>query len=203
MIGETARDFDRILVVVLQNHLPDLLGSVGTFLASLVLVAIMAAAMSTADSNLHAMSALLTHDVYDQYIRPQASQRERTWVGRIVIALATGVALVLVIMSRNSPSNPLGMIVILGLLAIAFATQLLPMTCDMLFFKKGTRLGAICGALTGLVIVFTLSPFWPLVAGEALGDLLGAMKRTFDIGAWGVAGNTLIFTLVSLWERRT
>lgn len=203
MVGETARDFDRILVVVLQNHLPELLGTFGAVLAALVLVAIMAAAMSTADSNLHAMSALLTHDVYDQYIRPQASQRERTWVGRGVIALATVLALILVIVSRYSPANPLGMIVILGLLAIAFATQLLPITVDMLFIKKGTRLGAIAGTVTGLVIVFALSPFWSMVAGDALGGILGAMKRMFDVGAWGVLGNALVFVVVSLVGRRT
>ncbi|MBT5831655.1 MAG: sodium:solute symporter family protein, partial [Candidatus Latescibacteria bacterium] len=203
MVGETARDFDRVLVVVLQNHLPELLGSFGAVLAALVLVAIMAAAMSTADSNLHAMSALLTHDVYDQYIRPQASQRERTWVGRGVIAFATVVALALVILSRYSPANPLGMIVILGLLAIAFATQLLPITIDMLFIKKGTRWGAICGAITGLIVVFTLSPFWSIIAGDTFGGILGEMKRMFDIGAWGVLGNTLVFALVSVFGRRT
>ncbi|MGA1196389.1 MAG: sodium:solute symporter family protein [Candidatus Latescibacterota bacterium] len=201
MVGESTRDFDRILVVMLQNHLPELLGSFGAVLAALILVAIMAAAMSTADSNLHAMSALLTHDVYDQYIRPQASQSERTWVGRGVIAVATVVALILVIASRHSPTNPLGMIVILGLLAIAFATQLLPLTIDMLFIKKGSRLGAIGGVITGLVIVFVLSPFWPMVAGSTLGDVVGAMKRMFDVGAWGVLGNALIFVLMSIWTR--
>ena len=203
MVGETARDFDRILVVVLQNHLPELLGAFGAVLAALILVAIMAAAMSTADSNLHAMSALLTHDVYDQYIRPQASQRERTWVGRGVIALATILALILVLVSRHSPSNPLGMIVILGLLAIAFATQLLPLTIDMLFVKKGTRTGAIGGVIMGLVIVFALSPFWPMVAGDTLGNLLGTMKQMFDVGAWGVLGNTLVLVVISIWQRRT
>lgn len=203
MVGETARDFDRILVVVLQNHLPNLLGSLGAVLAALVLVAIMAAAMSTADSNLHAMSALLTHDVYDQYIRPQASQKERTWVGRGVIALATIVALILVLVNRHIPSNPLGMIVILGLLAIAFATQLLPITIDMLFVKKGTRLGAVCGVITGLLIVFVLSPFWPMIAGNTLGDIVAGMKRTFDVGAWGILGNILVFVFVSIIERRT
>ena len=163
----------------------------------------MAAAMSTADSNLHAMSALLTHDVYDQYIRPHASQRERTWVGRGVIAVATVLALVLVIVSRHSPTNPLGMIVILGLLAIAFATQLLPLTIDMLFIQKGSRLGAIWGVVAGLVIVFVLSPFWPMLAGNTLGDVVSVMKRMFDVGAWGVLGNALIFVLVSLWKQRT
>jgi solute:Na+ symporter, SSS family len=202
-VGNTARDFDRILVVVLQNHLPQLLGPPGIVLAALVLVAIMAAAMSTADSNLHALSALLTHDVYDQYIRPQASERERTWVGRGVIAIATVVALLLVLISRNSPGNPLGMIVILGLLAIAFATQLLPMTIDILFVGRGTRTGAICGTVTGLLIVLILSPFWPIFAGDLLGDLLRAMKKVIDVGAWGIFGNAIVFCAVSLFERRT
>ncbi|MCZ6636199.1 MAG: sodium:solute symporter family protein [bacterium] len=88
-VGNAANAFDQILVVVLKNHLPELLGPVGAILTSLVLVAIMAAAMSTADSNLHAMSALLTRDVYGRFIRPQASQQERTWIGRGIIGLLT------------------------------------------------------------------------------------------------------------------
>ena len=40
--------------------------------------------MSTADSNLHALSAVTTRDVYHQ-VRPESSDRERTWFGRIVI----------------------------------------------------------------------------------------------------------------------
>ena len=85
-VGTTPGEFDQILVVVLKNHLPELMGPSGVILATLILVAIMAAAMSTADSNLHALSALITHDVYDQFVRPQASQQERTWVGRALIA---------------------------------------------------------------------------------------------------------------------
>ena len=196
-VGTAANQFDQILVVVLNNHLPELMGPVGAFLASLILVAIMAAAMSTADSNLHAMSALLTHDVYDQFIRPKASQQERTWVGRGLIAITTTVALEMVLIANRSESNPLGMIVILGLLAIAFSTQLLPVAIDILFLKRGTRGGAIAGITTGLGFVFILSPFFPMLAGDALGDLIASMKRTIDVGAWGLAANTAVFTLVS------
>ena len=80
-VGRTAGEFDKILVVVIKNHLPELLGSFGAILAALVLVAIMAAAMSTANSNLHALSALITQDIYQPFVCRQASQRERTWVG--------------------------------------------------------------------------------------------------------------------------
>ena len=196
-VGQTAGEFDQILVVVLKNHLPELLGSFGAVLAALILVAIMAAAMSTADSNLHALSALITHDVYNQFVRPHASQREKTWVGRLLIALVTGLLLFLVILGRQSEHNPLGMIVVLGLLAIAFSTQLLPLTVDMLYLKKGTRQGAIAGLVTGLATIFLLSPFFPMLAGNALEDMLASMKSMIDTGAWGLCANVLVFAVVS------
>lgn len=202
-VGLTPNSFDQILVVVLKNHLPELLGSLGAVLAALILVAIMAAAMSTADSNLHALSALLTHDVYDQFLRPHASQRERTWVGRAIIALATLLALVLVLASRHSESNPLSMIVVLGLLAIAFSTQLLPMTVDMLYLQWGTRQGAIAGVAVGLVVIFILSPFFPIVFGQNGQGLIALMKRSIDIGAWGLFFNAATFMVVSAHTRGT
>ncbi|MEE3259116.1 MAG: sodium:solute symporter family protein [Candidatus Latescibacterota bacterium] len=200
-VGQTAGEFDQILVVVLKNHLPDLLGSFGAVLAALVLVAIMAAAMSTADSNLHALSALITHDIYDQFIRPQSSQREKIWVGRLIIALVTGLALFLVILGRQSEHNPLGMIVVLGLLAIAFSTQLLPLTVDMLYLHRGTRQGAIAGLCVGVATIFLLSPFFSMLAGDALKNVLGSMKSMIDTGAWGLCFNVLTFAIVSHFTR--
>ncbi len=200
-VGQTAGEFDQILVVVLKNHLPELLGSLGAVLAALILVAIMAAAMSTADSNLHALSALLTHDIYDQFIRPQASQREKNWVGRLIITAVTCLALFLVILARRSESNPLGMIVVLGLLAIAFSTQLLPLTVDMLYLRRGTRQGAIAGLCVGVTTIFFLSPFFPMLAGEALKDVIGSMKTMIDTGAWGMCFNVLTFAVVSYFTR--
>ncbi|MED6314902.1 MAG: hypothetical protein VX704_07695, partial [Verrucomicrobiota bacterium] len=51
-IGTGPRDFDQIMVIVLKRHLPELLGPAGLLLGTLIIIAIMAAAMSTADSNL-------------------------------------------------------------------------------------------------------------------------------------------------------
>ena len=200
-VGLTPSSFDQILVVVLKNHLPELFGTLGAVLAALILVAIMAAAMSTADSNLHALSALLTHDVYDQFVRPQACQRERTWVGRAIIALATLLALALVLISRHSESNPLSMIVVLGLLAIAFSTQLLPMTIDMLYLQWGTRQGAIAGIAVGLSVIFILSPFFSMIFGQSGQGLIALMKRSIDMGAWALFFNTATFVIVSMWTQ--
>ena len=100
-VGTRTGEFDQIMMVVLKEHLPVLLGPLGPLMVALLLVAIAAASMSTADSNLHALSAVLTHDVWDRFVRPNASEYERKWVGRGIIAGATVLALVLVIVSRH------------------------------------------------------------------------------------------------------
>ena len=202
-VGESPRDFDQILVVVIKNKLPELLGSPGAVLATLIFVAILAAAMSTSDSNLHATSALLTRDVYDRFVRPGASQHERTWVGRLVIAGCTVAALAIVLISRHSARfDPVGMIISMGLLAIAFASQLIPVTLDILFIRRGSRAGAVAGTTTGLLIVLIFSPVLPPVGGDAITDLLAHLRRMVDFGTWGLLGNALVFVAVSLFTRR-
>ena len=196
-----AGQFDQILVVVLKNHLPALLGSFGLVLAALIMVAIMAAAMSTADSNLHALSAILTRDIYDRFINPASSQRTRTWVGRSIIALATILSLIIVVISRTSATiNLVGMIAQLGLLAIAFSSQLLPVAFDMLYIKRGTSQGAVAGLTAGVLVVVLQSPLLPILSGEASGvaQFMGTLRSILDIGAWGLMANVAAFAGVSL-----
>ena len=199
-VGSTSRDFDRILVVILEGHMPELLGSLGSFVSALIIVAIMAASMSTADSNLHALSAVVTRDVYDHILRPQASARERTWFGRAVIAVITFIALGLILWGRTSTHfSPIGLIAQMGLLAIAFSVQLLPLTLDMLFVQRGTRAGAIAGLIVGIGFVFLGTPFASLIAGDdsALITTMGSLRRAVDLGAVGFAGNLVVFAAVS------
>ncbi len=201
-VGTLPGQFDQILVVMLKNHLPQLLGVFGSILAAVIMVSIMAAAMSTADSNLHALSALVTRDIYDRFVNPGASEARRTWVGRAIIFFATTLALVIVIVSRTSETiNLVGMIAQLGLLAIAFSSQLLPMAMDMFFVKKGTRQGAVAGIATGLGIVFLLSPLLPAIIGDSGGvaGTLGRLRTIVDIGAWGLLGNVVVFAGLSMF----
>ena len=169
-----------------------------------MIVAIMAAAMSTADSNLHALSALATRDLYDRFLRPRASERERIWVGRFVILAATAFSLLLVLVGHQSGSSLTGfmqMIVGLALFAVAFSVQLLPMTLDVLFIRRGKALGACAGLAVGLVVAFLFtSLFPPLVSwtGTALQPVLSAVQSAQQIlpvhaSAWGLLANVLVF----------
>ena len=107
----------------------------------------------------------------------------------------------MVIISRTNDSVDLvGMIAQLGLLAIAFSSQLLPMTFDMLYIKKGTKEGALAGLAVGLAIVFLMSPmFGALSSAEgSLVNLFANLRTIVDLGAWGLAGNVLIFVSISV-----
>ena len=203
--------FDQILVVVVKQTLPLLLGqTAGWILASLIMVAIMAASMSTADSNLHALSAVATRDIYDRFIRPTAGERERVWVGRIVILAATVLSLFIVLTGRSPESSLAGfmqMIVGLTLFAVAFSVQLLPLTIDVLYVRRGTAWGAVAGLVVGLVVAFCFTSLFPplvgLVGHPLLGQILDTVqtcKQALPIHAtaWGLIPNTLVFVVVSL-----
>ena len=202
--------FDAILVTVLRKQLPAKLGSFGALFASLIFVAIMAASMSTADSNLHAMSAVLTRDIYDQFLDKQATENRRVWVGRIVIVLATALALAAVIYGRDPAVTAkydfMKMIAKMGLMAIAFSSQMLPIAIDILFLRKGTGKGAAAGLAVGLLATFLMGPLFGILADatqiSALQDLVktfGGLKFANMHGSvWGLFLNVPVFVLVSL-----
>jgi len=208
---------DRILIVVLRGQLPIMLGAtLGTATASLVIVAIMAASMSTADSNLHALSALTVRDLYDRFIRPSSTQSERLWVGRAVIVLTTLLALVMVLRSYTSESaasstfDVMRMIALLGLVAIGFSCQLLPLTIDMLFLRRGTAAGAAWGLAAGLLGAFFFSgmfdPLATALEGSAVAPLVSIIQQLkglvpMDSTAWGLLWSVPVFVVVSYVTR--
>jgi SSS family solute:Na+ symporter len=199
---EVVGNHDQALVAVLRDYGPQLFGAAGPVVVSLILMAVLAASMSTADSNLHALSAVVTRDVYDRFLRPKASEKERAWIGRGVIIAAALLALCLVHIGERDPDfAPLKMIIEMLYVAMAFSCQVLPVTIDMLFVRKGTKIGAICGLTAGLATVLCFTPAPSLLLGhhlpETFTDLTGLLKRLFDLGFIGFVVNAIVFAAVS------
>lgn len=203
--------YDQILVVMLDELLPELVGTAaGATLSSLLVVAIMAAAMSTADSNLHALSALFTRDIYSRLLRPRSTERERVWVGQIVIMIATAVSLAFVLIGSRPDSSLAGfmqMIVGLALFAVAFSVQLLPMTVDVLFIRRGTGPAATMGLVCGLVVAFCFTSLFPPLFGDSASSLMQLITSAKSIlpvhaSAWGLAANVAAFVSISSLQRR-
>lgn len=92
LVGKEA---DKIFPMMLGEYT-----SVG--IASLVMVGALAAFMSTLDSQLLALSSMITRDIYTVYIRPQASLAEQTFVGKILIVI---LAIIGLILAANQPAT--------------------------------------------------------------------------------------------------
>jgi Na+/proline symporter len=198
----------------MKYQLPNLLGNeIGLLLASLLIVAIMASSMSTADSNLHALGALVTRDVYDRFLRPQSTEKERLWVGRFVILAASVLSLLVVLSGSRQDSSLIGfmeMMVGLGLFGVAFSVQLLPITIDVLFVRKGTSVAACAGLAIGVVFAFMFtSLFAPLVEWvgfpplRSFASFIGWVKSALPVHAsvWGLVPNTIVLVLISTFTK--
>ncbi|MBR6209058.1 MAG: sodium/proline symporter [Oscillospiraceae bacterium] len=123
-------------------------GPVLGLISGLLLSAILAGAMSTADSQLLAASSAFASDVYKPVFRQnKTSEKEMLWAGRLVV-LAIAVAAVLIAANPNS-----GTIMSLvenawGLFGASFA----PVILLSLHWKKMTFSGAAAGIVAGAVV---------------------------------------------------
>ncbi len=119
------------------------------FIAGLLLAAIIAASMSTADSQLLVASSSFTSDIYKPIIRKQASDKEVMWVGRIVVVIVSVVAFFI---ASNNGSGAQAIMTMVdnawGLFGAAFG----PVVILSLFWKRFTYKGAVAGILAGAIV---------------------------------------------------
>ena len=121
------------------------------FIAGILLSAIIAASMSTADSQLLVASSSFTSDIYKPIIRRnKATDKELLWVGRIVVLVVTVVAL-LISLSGLKGTNPWASNIMAmvenawGLFGAAFG----PVVILSLFWKRFNYAGAVAGIVAG------------------------------------------------------
>ena len=116
-------------------------------IAGFTLAAILAAIMSTISSQLLVTSSSLTEDVYKNYFRRDASDRELVTVGRLSVATVSIVAGVLAL---NPESSILGLV---GNAWAGFGAAFGPVILFSLLWKRTTRSGALAGMVVGAVTV--------------------------------------------------
>jgi len=130
------------------------------FIAGILLSAIVAAAMSTADSQLLVASASITNDIYKPLTKKQTSDKSVLWVGRAVVIIVAVVAFFIAI-------NPDGG-TIMSLVANAwagFGSAFGPVILLSLYWKRFTYKGAVAGVVCGSGTV----ALWVRFLSEATG----------------------------------
>jgi SSS family solute:Na+ symporter len=156
---------DTILPLLLVEYAPG-------WLMAVVMCCGAAACLSTANSDVHAVSALLTLNIYKPYINTKATEKHTVFFAKISIIVYSAAAYLSLIFA-NSPAS----IVLTGLTALSGMAQLAVPVLGALLWKKSNSTGAICGLLAG-VLFTVLFAFWkpfamPLPAG-LIGLILNA-----------------------------
>jgi cation/acetate symporter len=181
---------DRDIIVLSTPEVAQL----APFVIALVAAGGLAAALSTADGLLIAMSSSVSHDIYYRILRPTATQAQRLLVSRIVIVVAAVIAAYLGI-------RPPGFVA--EVVAFAFglaAASLFPVILLGIFDKRMNREGAITGILTGLIftmVMIVLQRSNLVLGTEAplVGNFLGINAQ--GIGVVGMVLNFIVAFAVS------
>ena len=147
------KDGNTLVFINMVRNVFDWIGSgtglvtVCVFSAGILLSAILAAAMSTADSQLLASASAFASDLYKPLLRKDASDKEMLWAGRIIVAVIAVVAYVI----AGSPTCS-GLMGLVSCAWGAFGAAFGPVVLLALFWKRLTYLGALAGIIAGFAV---------------------------------------------------
>ena len=155
-IGDGLAKSDLIFIEMVRKVF-DWIGSptglmvIAVFCAGVLLSAILAAAMSTADSQLLASASAFASDLYKPLFRKNASDKEMLWAGRIVVFVIAAVAFFI----ASSPSCK-GLMALVSCAWGAFGAAFGPVILLSLFWRRMTY----GGALAGIIVGFAVDALW-------------------------------------------
>ncbi len=161
-----------------------------SFIAGLLLAAIIAASMSTADSQLLVAASSFASDLYKPIVRKNASNKEMMWVSRIIVVIISVVAY-FIASSKGKAAQAIMDLVsnAWGIFGAAFG----PAVILSLFWKRFTYKGAVAGILIGAIV--DIAWLWlPVSNGLALTAITGVYEIIpgFILGAIAAIVATLI-----------
>ena len=136
------------------------------FIAGLFLCAILAAIMSTADSQLLVTASAVAEDLYKGIFKKKATEKEVLNLSRFVVII---VAVVAFIIAWNPESS------VMELVSDAwagFGAAFGPLVLLSLFWRRTNFKGAVTGIIVGAVTVI-LWDYIPLIAGQTIGNVTG------------------------------
>jgi SSS family solute:Na+ symporter len=160
---------DTIFPVLLVKYAP-------AWLAAFLFCCGAAAALSTANAQIHAISAVYSIDIHKKYIHRDISDRSLVRVGRwAIIIFSVGAYIVLI----QTPD----LIVQSGLIALSGTAQVFVPVIGALFWNKSNANAAIAGVITGISILIVSTYILHFTASYG--------------GTFGLLVNALVFIILS------
>ncbi|MEA3416382.1 MAG: sodium:solute symporter family protein [Thermodesulfobacteriota bacterium] len=161
---------DRDIMVLANPEIANL----PAWVIALVAAGGLAAALSTASGLLLVISSSISHDLYYRMINPQATEKQRLFLGRVMIGVAVCIA-------GYFGIHPPGFVA--QVVAFAFglaASSFFPIIILGIFNKKTTKEGAITGMACGIIFTmfyiiqikfFGVKPWFLGISAEGIGTI--------------------------------
>jgi len=184
---------------VFTTLLTELLAPIGFGLIGIVAAGLIGAILSSVDSMMNSAATIITFDIYQRYIDPQAEDRRLIWVGRVCILVFVigGALLAMWLMDPNSESNFFLEIakhqskLVVGVV-VAFVVGML--------WQRATAAGGLATILSGVAFGFLLPELYVRLFSDnkavvaMFGEKLNFMHAAFVTGVL----STLVHVIVSL-----
>lgn len=179
--------------------MPDMFGMFW-LIAPLVAVGGLAAALSTADGLLLAMSTGMTRDVYKRFINPRATEQTELTLVRILLVVIGFVGATMAYFALKDPAFAVYVVLLVGWAFVFAQATFTPIIMLGIFWKRLNRYGMLAGMIVGLIISLPyiiavgIMKKPPIVF---LGDPMG----TISWGIFAFFGNAIVAVIVSLMTK--
>jgi SSS family solute:Na+ symporter len=150
--GLIGKEADQILPMMLMEHTQG-------WIAALVMVGALAAFMSTLDSQLLALSTMITRDVYLSYINKKADFKKQVLVGRVLVLIAAAIGL-------GIAYHPPGTLFVIAKQAFTGFSVLFPATIALLHCNRVNITGCITSILLGEAMLAAI--YFKIIPNEIL-----------------------------------
>lgn len=118
-------------------------------ISGILLAAIIAASMSTADSQLLVASASFTSDIYKPLLRKNASDKETLWVGRVVVLI---IAVIAYFIASSKGEAAQAIMDLVENAWAGFGSAFGSVMLLSVFWRRFTYKGALAGVIVGAVV---------------------------------------------------
>ncbi|HCJ01950.1 MAG TPA: hypothetical protein DHV31_03550, partial [Clostridiales bacterium] len=172
------------------------------FIAGVIITAILAASMSTADSQLLASSSAFASDVYKTVIKKHAKDREVMWVGRIVVVVISLLAFGIAILGSGADPIVPAFSTIMTLVSAAwaaFGAAFGPVILLSLYNRRVNYKGATAGIITG----FAVDILWMILFNLDYYDMTSLVYNTglYEIIPGFIAGLVTMLVVSYLTDK--
>lgn len=146
--GVIGGDFDGERIIIEISKLLSTHGVFPALVAGVILAGILAATMSTADSQLLAASSSASQDIFVSFFKVKLSPKMTMLIARVSVIIISVIGVIIALDENSSIFR------VVSFAWAGFGASFGPLVLLSLFWKRTTKAGAIAGMVTGGVMVF-------------------------------------------------